>query len=428
MIGRRYSALKRILLICSILLACSLLVHGAPVTIQYYTLAWQPDVVKAIRATVREWNDGHPDIQVEIVWGSWAAANEFLLTGFLGGDAPDIFHQDATMCYEYGVMGFAEPLNEFIPNEALVDIPDWAWESASDYDGTIYGYPFLLETHAIFYNRELFQAAGIELPEDSEISWEQLVNFAGRLTVHDATGKVTTWGLMASVMEKFPWMLIEQNDGKIVHRREDGTWYVEVDDAAREALEYYCNLVTEREVMAPTAISSDYTYLMSGFSKEQYAMIIFGCWNRRILVQWDSVDWGILHLQGPVNNITSGGPQAHGMWSGSEYKAEAALFLDFISSKEKLIDIAYPDWIFPARVSAQADPRFHQEEYQWDLASSWLDYGADVLPRMPTIIAFDMRIIVPELEQVMLGEKSFEDAMDAIEEEGNEYLRKTGLQ
>ena len=420
--------LAGIFVLCIMVLCGSWLGASAPVTIQYYTLAWQPGVVKAVRQTVKEWNDTHPDIQVEIVWGSWAAANEFLLTSFLGGDAPDIFHQDAVMCYEYGVLGFAEPLNAYLPDEALADVPQWMWESASDYDGTIYGYPFLVETHAVFFNRTLFQEAGIEIPENSEASWEQLVEYGRLLTKRDETGEVATWGLMASVMEKFPWMLITQNGGQVVHRREDGTWYVEVDEAAREALEYYCDLVTEWNVMAPEAISSDYTYLMSGFSQERYGMIIFGCWNRRILVQWDNVDWGMLHLQGPVNNITSGGPQAHGMWAGSEHKAEAAMFLDFISSRDNVVEIAYPDWIFPARVSGQEDPRFSQDEYQWSLAKSWLPYSADVLPLMPTIIAFDMRIIVPELEQVMLGRKSLDDAIEAMEENGNEYLRQTGLQ
>ena len=425
---------SRSLLACGVLALClfvgasSLIAHGETVTIQYYTLAWQPGVVQAIRAIVKEWNENRPDVQVEIVWGSWAAANEFLLTSFLGGDAPDIFHQDAVMCYEYGVLGFAEPLNDYLSEDVLTDVPRWMWDSASDYDGIIYGHPFLIETHAIFYNRDLFREAGIEVPADAEVTWDELVDYARQLTRRDSTGEVITWGLMASVMEKFPWMLVTQNGGRIVHRREDGTWYVEVDDAAREALAYYCDLVTKWEVMAPEAISSDYTYLMSGFSQARYAMIIFGCWNRRILVQWDNVDWGMLHLKGPISNITSGGPQAHGMWAGSEHKDEAAQFLEFISGRENLIEIAYPDWIFPARVSGQADPRFSQEEYQWDLASSWLGYAADVLPRMPTIIAFDMRVIVPELEQVMLGNKSLDAAIDAMEEKGNEYLRQAGLQ
>ena len=406
----------------------SLGLTAGPVTIKYYTLAWQPGVVKAVRETVAAWNEENPDVQVEIVWGSWAAANEFLLTSFLGGDAPDVFHQDAVMCYEYGALGFAEPLGPYLPDDALTDVPQWMWDSASDYEGTVYGYPFLVETHAIFYNRALFAEVGIDVPEDSEITWEQLVDYAQRLTQRGEAGDVTRWGLMASVMEKFPWMLVTQNGGQIVHRRDDGTWIVDVDEPAREALEYYCDLVTEWEVMAPEAISSDYTYLMSGFSQERYGMIIFGCWNRRILVQWDNVDWGMLHLRGPVNNVTSGGPQAHGMWSGSRHKEEAGRFLNYLSRTENLIEIAYPDWIFPARVSGQSDPRFHDEEYQWDLASSWLAYAADVLPRMPTIIAFDMRVIVPELERVMLGKKSLEDAIEAMEEKGNEYLKQAGLQ
>jgi len=402
---------------------------GEPVTIQYYTLAWQPGVVKAIQRISREWNETHPDIQVDVVWGSWAAVNEFLLTSFLGGDAPDIFHTDAVMCYEYGALGFASPLNEYLADDALIDVPQWMWDSASDYEGTIYGYPFLVETHVIFYNRTLFAEAGIEVPENHEISWDQFVDYAQRTTTRDESGGVVTWGLMAPVSwEKFPWMLVAQNGGSIVSRRDDGTWIVDVDDAAREALTYYCDLVTRWEVMPTEAISNDYTYLMSAFSQERYAMVVFGCWNRRILALWDTVDWGMLHLTGPVNNITSGGPQAHGIWAGSPHKEEAAQFLEYISRGQNLIDIAYPDWVFPARASLQADPVFTAEENQWDLAHRWLDYAIDIWPTMPTIIAFDMRVIVPELEQVILGNQSIEDAFEAMEKNGNEYLRQAGLQ
>ena len=426
---RRSSRPIAILLICAVVLASSLLAYSAPVNLQYYTLAWQPGVVKAIQRISREWNETHPDIQVEVIWGSWSAVNEFLLTSFLGGNAPDIFHTDAVMCYEYGALGFASPLNAYLSEETLLDIPQWMWDSASDYQGNVFGYPFLVETHVVYYNRTLFEQAGIVVPEDSEITWDQFVEYAQRLTTRDASGEVSTWGVMAPVSwEKFPWMLVAQNGGNIVSRQEDGTWAVEVDDAAREALAYYCDLVTRWNVMPTEAISNDYTYLMSAFSQQRYAMVVFGCWNRRILALWDTVDWGMLHLKGPVNNITSGGPQAHGIWSGSEHKEEAALFLDYISSGQNLVDIAYPDWVFPSRVSLQADPLFTAEENQWDLAHAWLDYAVDIWPTMPTIIAFDMRVVVPELEQVLLGNKSLDAAIEAIERNGNDYLQQIGLQ
>jgi len=402
---------------------------GEPVTIQYYTLAWQPGVVKAIQRIAGEWNDTHSDIQVEVVWGSWSAVNEFLLTSFLGGDAPDIFHTDAVMCYEYGALGFAAPLNEYLTSDARTDIPQWMWDSASDYEGSIYGYPFLVETQVFFYNRAHFEEAGIQVPDNYEISWDQLVDYAQRLTLRNASGEVTRWGVLAPVSwEKYPWMLVAQNGGSIVHRENDGTWVVDVDDAAREALTYYTELVTRWDVMPTEAISNDYTYLMSSFSQEKYSMAAFGCWNRRILELWKTVDWGMLHLTGPVNNITSGGPQAHGIWAGSQHKEEAAQFLDYICSGQNLIDIAYPDWVFPARVSLQSDAVFTTEESQWNLAHAWLEYAIDIWPRMPTIIAFDMRVIVPELEQVLLGNKTLEEAIAEMEENGNEYLRQAGLQ
>ncbi|MCK5247819.1 extracellular solute-binding protein, partial [Candidatus Bipolaricaulota bacterium] len=124
-----------------------LLVGGtaAAVQLQFLTPAWQSDTVKEVRAIVTEWNEAHPDIQVEIISQAWENIDDFMLTSFQGGQAPDLFHQDSVMCYEYGLLGYVEPLNDYLEDEILSDIPDKFWSGVSNGD-TIYGVPFLQET------------------------------------------------------------------------------------------------------------------------------------------------------------------------------------------------------------------------------------------------------------------------------------------
>lgn len=401
----------------------------ATVDLQFLSLAWQPATVRVVRDIVREWNAANPDIQVEIVWQTWEGVNKFLLTSFLGGDAPDIFHQDAVMCYEYGAMGFAAPLNEYLDEETLADIPARMWDSVTCFDGTIYGIPFLWEPQVVFYNRALFEERGITLPEDAMLDWDELLDTAKRLTERDEYGNVTTWGLLAPLMERFQWTLIRQNDGHVLHRQDDGTWYVQIDEGAREALDFYVRMVTDWEVMSPEVIGIDFTSMMRGFLGGRYAMVVFGSWNRSFILRMGrDFRWGMLKVTGPKRNVTAANPQALGIWKDSPHRAEAFEFARFFTNAKNSARIAYGDWLFPTRESALADPKFSQEEHQWDLAKSWLQYAEDVMPAMPFFLAFDWRIFVPKLEMVILGHMSFDDALAAMEREGNRFLWELELQ
>ncbi len=82
-------------------------------------------------------------------------------------------------------------------------------------------------------------------------------------------------------MEYFHWALIEQNDGHVLVMDDKGKWKVEIDDNAKEAIEFYISLITKYKVSPPDVMSIDYTSLMQNFLNGRYAMVTFGCWNRR---------------------------------------------------------------------------------------------------------------------------------------------------
>lgn len=397
--------------------------------LQFVTPAWQGDTVKEIKAIVREWNDANPDIQVEILWQAWENLDDFMLTSFQAGVAPDVFHQDSVMCFEYGLMGYAEPLNAWLPDETLADTPETSWADVSHRD-TIYGVPFLQETLVIFYNKALFQAAGITVPEDGLITWDQMLEYAQRLTQRNEQGAVTTWGLLAPVEQRLWWVLVEQNEGHVLVEHEDGTWHVEIDDNAREAIGFYTDLVTEYGVMPQEVLSYDFMTLLQGFRNGTYAMFSFGCWVRNwvTMVTRGEIDWGMLQLQGPRRNVTEADPQAIGIYSGSPNKQDAVAFVEYFTSTENQIRLALADWLFPVRETALADPRFQTEENEWALAYSWLEYAEDVKPHMFSFFAWEWQSFIPQMELVILGNEDLEAALAEATVQGNQFLRRTGLQ
>ncbi len=412
------------------LFAATTAVCAGAVTLQFLTPAWQSDTVDEVDSIVAEWNAARPDIQVEVVSVAWEDINNFLLTGFQAGQGPDVIHQDTVMCYEYGIQGYAEPLNRYLDAATLADTQQKSWYGVSDDQGNIYGIPFLQETLVVFYNKAMFASAGITPPSDGMVPWDELRDYALRLTVQDASGQTTTWGLLAPLEQRLWWCLVEQSAGHVLVRRDDGTWHVEIDDAARQAIEFYTNLVTVDHVMPQEVLSYDFSSLLQGFKTGKYAMFSFGCWVRDWIdrLTKNELDWGMLQVKGPVRNVTESDPQGVFIYSGSPYKDQAAEFLLYFTNTENQARLAKADWLFPVRESAIARPEFRTEEDQWNVAYQWLPYAEDVKPKMFGFFGWEWQSFIPQIEQVILGSESLESALEAATEQGNEYLRRMGLQ
>jgi len=424
--------MKRVVVLGALLavVICGLVAIAEPVELTFVTPAWLPDTVRSIKAIVAEWNEDHPDIQVTIIWQAWENLDDYLLTSFQGGQAPDIFHEDSVMCYEYGHIGYAASLNDYLSEEILEDIPQNSWDGVSDSDGSIYGIPFLQETQVIFYNKELFAEAGLTVPEDGMITWDQLRDFAQQLTKRDADGNATTWGLLAPLEQRLWWCLVRENEGHVLNQHEDGTWHVEIDDNAKEAIKFYTDLVTVDHVMPQDVISYDFMSLLQGFLNKKYAMISFGCWVRSWIDRLGrgKIDWGMLEVKGPKQTVTAADPQAVAIYAKSAHKAEAFQFIQFFTNTENSAQIAHADWLFPVRESALQRPEFQTEEDQWNVAYQWLPYAQDVKEHMFGFLSWEWQSFIPQLELVILGEKDLDMALEDATTQGNLFLKRMGLQ
>ncbi len=417
-------------LVAATLIAAGTGVFAGAVTLQFLTPAWQSDTVDVVDEIVAEWNAARPDIQIEIVWQAWENINDFLTTSFQAGQGPDVIHQDAVMCYEYGVQGYAEPLNLYLDAETLADTSEKSWAGVSDEWGNIYGVPFLQETLVVFYNKAMFDSAGIVPPSDGLVTWSELRDYAMRLTVRGASGQTTTWGLLAPLEQRLWWCLVAQNGGQVLVQHADGTWHVEIDEAARQAIGFYTDLVTVDRVMPQEVLSYDFMSLLQGFKTGKYAMFSFGCWVRSWIdrLTKSELDWGMLQVKGPVRDVTEAGPQGVFIYSGSPHKDEAAQFLLFFTNSDNQARIAKADWLFPVRQSAIARPEFQTEEDQWNVVYQWLPYAEDVKPHMFGFFGWEWQSFIPQIELTLLGNVSLDDALRAATQQGNDFLRRMGLQ
>ena len=65
--------------------------------------------------------------------------------------------------------------------------------------GKTWGIPFQRSTIVLYWNKELFKEAGLD-PEKGPANWDQMVEYAKKLTKTDASGNVTQWGVQDPVV------------------------------------------------------------------------------------------------------------------------------------------------------------------------------------------------------------------------------------
>lgn len=171
----------------------------APVDLEmYYPVAVGGPITKIIDGMVSDFEKTHPNIHIKAVYsGSYQDSVAKALTAVKGGTPPQLAVLLSTDMYT------------LIDQDAIVPIDDVA-HSANDkewlgsfYDafmqnsranGHVWGAPFQRSTIVMYYNKDMFKAAGLN-PDQAPANWTELVADAKKLTVRDAQGQVTRWGL-----------------------------------------------------------------------------------------------------------------------------------------------------------------------------------------------------------------------------------------
>lgn len=91
-----------------------------------------------------------------------------LKTAMNGGSGPDIFYDRAgSGTMTYGAAGLAAPLD----GEVKFDGIDKTSLSAAQYQGKTYGVPFAIQSMGLFYNKDILQKNGLDVPT----TWDQLL-------------------------------------------------------------------------------------------------------------------------------------------------------------------------------------------------------------------------------------------------------------
>jgi ABC-type glycerol-3-phosphate transport system substrate-binding protein len=242
----------------------------------------------------------NPDVSVRTEMMPWGIYFDKLLTSLVSGNPPDLFLLHEFEIPQFASQGVLMESSDFyaafggpIPEDDVV-----AQTLASlGYQGNRYGVALDIHGWGLWYNRDLFEAAGLD-PDVCPTNAEDFVQFARMLTV-DANGNtaespdfdpdnVAQWGTHISWMKPTYLSTLWQFGGDW----HDGAGNATINsDAAIQAAQFWYDLIyTDHVAPQPAGFDS-----WQSFAASQLAMIPEGSWMLNFVVD-NEVNWGVCPL------------------------------------------------------------------------------------------------------------------------------------
>lgn len=257
-----------------------------------------PAFLSLERALIAEFERAHPGVrvQVEQIPGPGLYEAKLLLM-MLSGQSPDVLQLDASSAAAFVDNGLLLELSPFIAADPEFRADDY-FENVLQIarrGEKIYAVPLDFTPMVVFYNRRLFEAAGVPFPRDGW-TWDEFLAAARALTLEPAGGGPKQYGFVFEnrMPQWMPW--IWANGGEIVGP--DGRSVLGYFDAppAREAIRFLADLMLRHRV-APNlreAAAAGVDLFRAG----RAAMILTGHWMM-IEYRADRLDVGITSV--PTN-------------------------------------------------------------------------------------------------------------------------------
>jgi len=155
--------------------------EGKSLVVTYYKTSSFPQIEDFMKRAKEEFESTHKDVTIDLQPVE-ADADQYMtklaLMNKSKSKAPDIIYEDTFQVMSDAAAGYLAPIDDYVKNwDEWSQYPESSIQGAKGLDGKIYGVPFGTDTRGIYYNKKIFEQAG--LPTDWQPkSWDDLLSAA----------------------------------------------------------------------------------------------------------------------------------------------------------------------------------------------------------------------------------------------------------
>ena len=283
---------------------------------------------------VEDFNAANPGINLNVEVVSWNDIYTVVNTRIGNGQAPDILNIDVFA--DYQADDLLLPAKDYVSEETYAKMYE-SFLAQSEIDGTVWAVPDLASARAMYYNADILEAAGVEVPT----TWDELIAACEAIKAYDDS--IYPWGIDMTTDEGqaafayYTW----NNGGGFVD--ENGDWALNTPENV-EAVEYAIGLVNFGYTNSDPANDTRYD-LQDMFGAGQIAMVIApNSLPTYIADGGYEVNYGVASIPTNTEESVSAGVMDRFMCFDNDYTEEelaaVTTFFDYFYEDER-----YSDWV-----------------------------------------------------------------------------------
>lgn len=359
---------------------------------------------------VEEFNNDNAGIKLTVEVVSWNDIYTVVNTRIQGNNAPDILNIDVFA--DYQADGLLLPAQDYVSEETYAKMyPSFLEQSVVD--DVVWAIPDLASARAMYYNADILEAAGVEVPT----TWDELTKACEAIKAYDDS--IYPWGIDMTTDEGqaafayYTW----NNGGGFVD--ENGDWALN-SDANVEAIEYAIGLVNAGYTNTDPANNTRYD-LQDMFGAGQIAMVIApNSLPTYIADGGHEVNYGVASIPTNTGESVSAGVMDRFMCFDNGYSEEelAAIttFFDYFYDDDRYSDWVLMEGFLPATIAGgEAVAAADESMAAWvDIVGSskfyptakteWADVKQGVIDvEQRALLGEDVRTLLDELQADIAG-------------------------
>src|SRR5512132_1312559 len=401
----------------------------APVEVPFFfPVAVGGPITKIIDGYAADFEKDNPGVKLRPIYaGSYQDTIAKALTAVKSGEPPVTSILLSTDMYTLIDEEAIVPFDDLIKTDE-----DRAWLKSfypafmenSQTGGKTWGIPFQRSTIVLYYNKEAFKEAGLD-PNRPPGTWQEMADYAKKLTKRDASGKVTQWGVQIP-SSGFPYWLFQalviENGVTLMNAAGTETYYDRPEVIA--ALQYWVDLVNKDKVHPPGIVEWGTT--PKDFFERKVAMMWTTTGNLTNVRTNAKFDFGVAMLPaGKQRGSPTGGGNFYLFKKSTPAQQQAALkFAKWMTSPERAAQWGIDTGYVAVRADAWETPAMKKYVEGFPAAA----VARDQLPFAKAELSTHdnqrvTKALNDGLQAALTGTKTPEQAMKDAQRESERLLR-----
>lgn len=309
---------------------------------------WDTNQKKGMQQMAAAFTKKNPNIKVRVTVTPWDQYWTKLQAAASGDNLADVFWMHPSEVYTFAAGDKLMDLTDMTKNGGGINLKNYPSTVVSglEYQNKVYALPKDYSTLALWYNKTLFDKAGVKYP-DKTWTWDTWQEAAAKLT--DKSKGV--YGMLApNDGQNFYWNLIWANGTDLTNK--SGTKSIIGNKGNIDALNYGISFI--KKGYSPTTQDFANTKPDQYFESGKAAMTIAGSWMPAEYLAVKNQKFGVAPIPKGKRRASDIAGMGYAIAKNTKHPAQAKKFVKFMAGKEANIIQAKSGAAIPAYKDTQA--------------------------------------------------------------------------